>query len=70
MPAPKKEAAPIGTASLLCRYLLYSYIPVRHSRRANFFAFFRDYYPQMPFPSGNGWGLFETNSLFKKFFKI
>ena len=41
----------------------------RHFRRANFFAFFRDYYPQMPSPSGNKWGdVFEINSFFKKNF--
>ena len=65
---PEKEAAPIGTASLLYRHL-YSYISARHSRRANFFAFFQNHCPQTPFPSGNKWGnAFETNSLFKKFF--
>ena len=43
----------------------------RHIRRANFFAFFRDYYPQMPSPSGNKWGdVFETNSLVKKFLRF
>lgn len=36
---PKKEVAPIGTASLLYQHL-YSYIPARHIRRANFLPFF------------------------------
>lgn len=32
-----------------------------------FFCFFQNCRPQTPFPSGNGWGLFKINILFKNF---
>lgn len=63
---PEKEAAQIGTASLLYRHL-YSYISAHRFQWVNFFAFFQNYCPQTPFPSGNGWGFLRQTAFSKNF---